>query len=116
MTEFCDLTGPVVRAATSLHGHRAGWLRREERKDLVPPQLPAEQHRSRCIGTVNLEHALRQIHPNRANLSHGRLPQVVLINTSTVAQRGRWGASTPSALVLSPIWRGVTTPIGAVNH
>jgi hypothetical protein len=31
------------------------------------------------------EHALRQIHPDCANFSHGRLPQVVLINTSTVA-------------------------------
>jgi hypothetical protein len=55
---------------------------------------------------VNLEHALRQIHPNRANLSHGRLPQVVLINTSTLAHRGRWGASTPSDLALAPLAAG----------
>jgi hypothetical protein len=45
---------------------------------------------------VNLEHVLRQIQPDCANLSHGRLPQVVLFNTSTVAHQGRWGASTPS--------------------
>jgi hypothetical protein len=42
---------------------------------------------------MNLEHVLRQIHPDCANLTHGRLPQVVL-NTSTLAHQGRWGAST----------------------
>jgi hypothetical protein len=85
MTKPSDLARPVMRAAAGLHGHRAGWLRREEREDLVPPQLPAKQHRSGCIGAVNLKHALRQIQPDCANFAHGRLPQVVLINTSTVA-------------------------------
>jgi hypothetical protein len=39
---------------------------------------------------------LRQIQPDCANLCHGRLPQVVHLNTSTVAHQGRWGASTQS--------------------
>jgi hypothetical protein len=51
----------MVRAAAGLHRHRAGPLGRKEGKNLVPPQLPAEKDRSRCIGTVHLEHALRQI-------------------------------------------------------
>jgi hypothetical protein len=57
--------------------------------------LLAEQNRARCIGSVGLEDTLRKIQPDCANLSHGRLPQVVF-NTSTVAHRGRWGASTSS--------------------
>ena len=42
---------------------------------------------------MDLDDALRQIHANRANLTHGRLPRVVF-NTSTLARRGRRGAST----------------------
>jgi hypothetical protein len=83
--EPADLARPVVGAAAGLHRHHAGPLGREEGKNLVPPQLLAEQDCSRRIGAVHLEHALRQIHPDCANFSHGRLPQVVLINTSTVA-------------------------------
>ena len=74
MPEPADLARPVVRAGAGLHRHRAGWLGREEREDLVPPQLLAEQNRSRCIGSVSLEHAFRQIQTDRANFSHGRLP------------------------------------------
>ena len=81
----------------------------------MPPQLSAEQDRSRRIGAVNLEDTLRQIQPNCANLSHRRLPQVVLINTSTLAHRGRWGASTPSDLALTPN-RVLGTPIQAADH
>jgi hypothetical protein len=39
--------------------------------------LLAEQNRARCIGSVGLEDTLRKIQPDCANLSHGRLPQVV---------------------------------------
>jgi hypothetical protein len=46
MPEPADLARPVVRAGAGLHRHRAGWLGREEREDLVPPQLLAEQNRS----------------------------------------------------------------------
>ena len=66
----------------------------KERKYLLPPQLLAEQNCSRCISSVNLEDTRRQIHSNRVNLSHGRLPQVVF-KTFTLAHQGRWGA-TPS--------------------
>ena len=41
---------------------------------------------------------LRDIQPDRANLSHGRLPLSGAINTSTLAHRCRRGASTPSVL------------------
>jgi hypothetical protein len=57
----------------------------------MPPQLLAEQNCARCIGSVSLENALRQIQSDRANFSHGRLPQVVLSITSTLAHLGRWG-------------------------
>src|SRR4051794_14975661 len=77
MTKLADLASPMVSAAAGLHRHRAGRLTCQEREDLVPPQLPAEQDRARCIGTVNLEDTLRQIHADCANFTHGRLPQVV---------------------------------------
>ena len=52
---------------------------------------------TRGIDAVRLKNMLGDIQPNDANFQHGRLPQVV-INTSTVAQQGRRGASTPSPL------------------
>src|SRR6185437_8512079 len=44
---------------------------------------------------MHLEHVLRQIQPDCANFRHGRLRQV-MINDTTLAQRCRKGASTPS--------------------
>ena len=35
----------------------------KECQNLLPPQLPAEQDRSRCIGSVHLEYTLRQVQP-----------------------------------------------------
>ena len=96
MTKPADLARPVMSAAAGLHRHGAGRLGCEECEHLVPPQPLAEQDRARGIGTVHLKDMLRQIQTDCANLSHGRLPQVVLTNTSTLAHRGRWGASTPS--------------------
>jgi hypothetical protein len=43
----------------------------------VPPQLLAEQDRAGCISSMNLKDTLRQIQTDFANLSYGRLPQVV---------------------------------------
>jgi hypothetical protein len=60
---------------------QGGWLAKKGEK-LMSPQLPAEQNRSRRISAVHLEHGLRQIHADCANLSQGRLPQVVF-NTSS---------------------------------
>jgi hypothetical protein len=61
MPEPADLACPIVRAGASLHGHCAGRLGREEGENLMPPQLLAEQDRSKCIGAVHLEYAFRQI-------------------------------------------------------
>src|ERR1700738_3676435 len=72
-----DYPCPMVRAAAGLHAHRA---RRQLRKKLLnsgAPKLTPQHHRSRCINPVNLEHVLRQIQTNHANLAHGRLPCLV---------------------------------------
>jgi hypothetical protein len=39
----------------------------------------------RCINPVNLEHVLRQIQTNHANLRHGRSPLLERINTTSLA-------------------------------
>ena len=75
----------MMRTAAGLHSHRAGLLAGKEGENLMPPQLLAIQNRSGCIGAVNLEYVLRQVQVDCANLSHRRLPQVVLLNTSTLA-------------------------------
>src|SRR4051794_36415797 len=56
------------------------------------------------IGPVRLEYPLRNIEPYRASLTHGRLPWW-LPNTTTLAQRCRRGASTPSRWPLAPPYR-----------
>src|ERR1700682_6682122 len=78
-----------------LHGDRTARLSREKLKQSTPPQLRAEPPRPRNTRPMHLEYVLRQIQADCPNLAHGRLPQVVF-NTSTLAQRCRRGASTPS--------------------
>ena len=59
------------------------------------PVSPTVVPYSPLVRPVHVKNLLRDIQTNRANLRHGRLPQVVL-NTSTLAHRCRRGASTPS--------------------
>jgi hypothetical protein len=101
MPELADLARPVMRAAAGLHGHRAEPLTCQERENLMPLKLLAEQDRSGCISSVHLEHVLRQVQADCANLTHGRLPQVVLINASTLAHQGRSGRPPHQNLLLS---------------
>src|SRR3981081_2134032 len=72
-----DYPRPVVRAATGLNAHRA---RRKLRKELphgAAAKLTPQHHFSRSIDCVNLEHVLRQIQTDYANLAHGRPPCLV---------------------------------------
>ncbi len=73
MAEPADLAAPVVRARAGFHGDGAGRQGCKELQHLAPPQLPAEDDRSRCVGAVRLKHVLRQIQSDGADLPHGRL-------------------------------------------
>jgi len=67
----------VVRAATSFNTHHAGGKLRKELFHRATPKLTLQHNASQSIYPVNLEHVLRQIQTNRANLVHGRLPCLV---------------------------------------
>src|SRR5689334_7757950 len=73
MTELGDLAAPIVRAATGLHGDRAGRERGQERKQLAPAQLLAKDHRARAVGPMQLKDVLGEIESDGAHLVHGRL-------------------------------------------
>src|SRR5205814_7989092 len=68
---------PVVRTATGLNAYRAGRQLCKELLHGAAPKLTPQHNTSRCINPVNLEHVLRQIQTNYANLAHGRLPCLV---------------------------------------
>src|SRR4051794_17698226 len=70
-------------------------LARKEGQHLLAPKLLADDDGAGRARSVHLKHVLGQIQADGANLSHGRLPPVVLNNT-TLARRCRRGASTPS--------------------
>src|SRR2546427_8096666 len=72
-----DHPSPVVRTATGLNAHRAGRQLCKELLHGAAPKLTPQHNTSRCINPVNLEHVLRQIQTNYANLAHGRLPCLV---------------------------------------
>jgi transposase len=61
-------------ARAGFHGNAAAWLARKEAQHLLAPELLAEQDGAGCARPVRLEHVLRQIQTDGANLFHGRLP------------------------------------------
>src|SRR3954468_851557 len=73
MTELGDLAPPIMRAATSLQGHRAGRERCQEREELAAAQLLAKDNSSRAVGSVQLKDVLSEIQSDGAHLVHGRL-------------------------------------------
>lgn len=83
--ELMWLTGklapPMAGAGAGLHRHHAPRLLGEERQQSAAAQLLAEHDGARRIGSVRLEHGLRDIQADGGNVSHGRLPRVKL-NTS----------------------------------
>ncbi|MFK4492260.1 transposase [Bradyrhizobium sp. USDA 336] len=89
MSQLRNLPRPVMAAGTCLHGDRAGRLRGKEPKHLIAAQLFPEQHTSRRIPAMHLEHILRQIQPDCVNFRHGRL-------RSSDDHRHHFGTAMPS--------------------
>ena len=54
----------------------------EKPQKLAPPQTPANNDLARCINTVNLKNALRDIQTNRANFISGGSPLAVIKTTA----------------------------------
>src|SRR3954462_5102974 len=73
MTKLGDLAAPIMRAATGLHGHRAGRQRCQERQKLAAAQLLAKDHRARTVSPMELKDVLGEIEADGANLVHERL-------------------------------------------
>src|SRR5215469_8378543 len=65
------------------------------------------------IRSMHLEHMLRDVQTDRANLLHGRLLRWQF-DTAILAHRCRRGASTPSPLLLS-FGRSQTSPWGTTE-
>src|SRR3954466_4312167 len=68
-----DLAAPIMRAATGLHGYRAGRERCQERQKLAAAQLLAKDHRARAVSPMKLKDVLGEIEADGAHLVHGRL-------------------------------------------
>jgi hypothetical protein len=62
-----------VSSGASLHTDQAGRKLSEERVNLLPPQLALERDTSNIINTMDLQHALAEVEPDRRNLSHDSL-------------------------------------------
>src|SRR5215467_6558715 len=75
MTQFADLSCPVVRAGTGFHRDDTGRLCREKADELPASNALAEHNLAGGIGPMHLEHVLRDVQADRGNLRHGRLLQ-----------------------------------------
>jgi hypothetical protein len=65
---------PMMGARTCLNANQTGRQRSEELQDLGTANTLADHYSAFNIHPVNLEHRLRNIQTNCANLAHGRLP------------------------------------------
>src|SRR5580692_622221 len=77
VTQFTDLSSPIVGPATRLQRYQAPRLGRQEINQFRPGDLLSEHRLPRRASTMRLENMLRDIQTNRANRRHGRLPHVV---------------------------------------
>src|ERR1700678_3927121 len=77
VTQFTDLSSPIVGPATRLQRYQAPRLGRQEINQFRPGDLLSEHRLPRRVSTMRLENMLRDIQTNRANRRHGRLPHVV---------------------------------------
>src|SRR5271168_3677817 len=68
----------------------------EERHHLLTPQLFAQDWSFGSIHPVKLENVLRRIHPNSANLAHGRSPLSEISNDLSLARWMPSGAVHPN--------------------
>src|SRR5215472_16659315 len=100
MAQLSDLARPLVRTGTGFHRYHAPGLRCQETEKLHASDALAEEHMPGTIRSVHLEHVLRDVQTDRANLLHGRLLRWQF-DTATLANRCRRGASTPSPIAAS---------------
>src|SRR5271165_3050328 len=78
------------------------WRERlEERHHLLAPQFLAQDRHTGDIHPMKLKNVLRRIHPNSANLFHGRSP---LFEINTRPHSGTLDAA--GAVHTNRIWRG----------
>jgi hypothetical protein len=76
----------MMRAAARFHPDHAARQLRNELLHLATSQLPSDNDCSSGINAVNLEHVLRQIQTNHANLAHGRSPLSGRLNITSLAR------------------------------
>jgi hypothetical protein len=84
-----------MSTAACFERDHATRLRHEEFQQLPTTDPLAENDVPALIRPMRVENILRDIQTDCGNFRHGRLPQVVL-NNSTLAHRCRRGVSTPS--------------------
>src|SRR4051794_24421484 len=66
VAELGDLAAPIMRAATGLHGHRAGRQCGQERQKLAAAQLLAKDHRARAVSPMELKDVFGEIEADGA--------------------------------------------------
>src|SRR6516164_910385 len=65
-----------MRGRTRFDPDQAGWQLAKILQNPRATDALADHHRARIIDPVHLEYRLPNIHTNRANLAHGRLPSM----------------------------------------
>src|SRR5215470_2299743 len=95
MAQLADLTRPVVRAGTGFHCNDAPRLCCQETEKLHASDALAKEHMPGRVRSMDLEHVLRDVQTDCANLLHRRLLRWQF-DTVTLARRCRRGASTLS--------------------
>jgi len=78
---------PTVRRSACFHANQARRKIGKELKNLRSTNTPADHHHAIRIDAVNLKRRFRNIDPDRANLTQGRLPSMYSITTEIALQR-----------------------------
>jgi hypothetical protein len=71
MAESLEFARPIVRRGASLHANQAWWQLLEERQEVAPLQLPADDHLTSGINSVNLEDRLGNVETDCRDRLHG---------------------------------------------
>jgi len=96
--ESGGLTCQVVCPRAGLHSHQTWTQPPEERQNLRPPELPAQNNSPVAIDAMHLKDGPGQIEADGDRLIRGWLPSNGLLRSPSLAHRDavRWGPSTPS--------------------
>src|SRR5215468_618128 len=84
MTELGDFTRPMMSGSAGFHTDQARRNLAKEVDDLLTPQLTADDDLAHTIHAVNLEHVLREINADGANLHMDDPLQVIRCSTITL--------------------------------